>query len=253
MATSGGPRGKNPKELLQQSPKLQNNDGYVGVRPDGPTSPPQKVWADMTTDGGGWAVVAEQNMITAAADGNAAYPSVTGDLPTTDKNTVNPCRIQNWPPYTEFAVKAIYETGSASSIDDTLADRYWKYDTGNFGEVRVDMMSFHLDKNDYQGGRATGSMVEYEGTAWADSNGHYAYYGYRWFDKHNFTYNHWGQTDIFGHIIDSNLRRLASDSSTHWVYTSNCGQGWAQNACRRGKTAYTERNNTNQKAVFLVR
>lgn len=253
MATGGGPIARNPKELLQQSPKLQNNDGFVAVRPDGPNSTPQKVWADMTTDGGGWAVVAEQDMISAPANSNAAFPNVTGDFPTTDKNTVNACRIQNWPPYTEYAIKAIYETGSATTVDDTLQDRYWKYDTGDFGEVRVDMMSFHLDKTNNQNGKATDSMVTYNGTAWGDSHTHYAYYGYRWFNKTNTTYNYWGQTDLFGHVINSNLMRLASNSGTHWVYTSNCGAGWAQNSCRYGKAAYTQRTVTNQKAVFLVR
>jgi hypothetical protein len=253
MGAAGGPIGRNAKEILQNSPSLQNNDGYISIRPDGPNSAPKKIWADMSTDGGGWVVVAEQNLITAPANGSAAYPSVTGDLPTTRKDSVNACRIQDWPPYTEFALLAIFETGSASSVDDTLHDRLWKYNTGAFGEVRVDMMSFHLDKSDYQGGRATDAMVTFGGTPWGDSNSHYAYEGYRWFNQYNFTYNHWGQTDLWGHIITTNIMRLASDSGTHWVYTSNCGAGWAQNSCRRGKSSYTARETTNQKAVFLVR
>lgn len=66
------------------------------------------------------------------------------------------------------------------------------------------------------------------------------------------TYNHWGQADIWGHIVNSDLYRIASTETGH-ARTAGCGAAWADNSCRLAKTAWVNRSIIKQKAVLMVR
>jgi len=52
---------KTCKEILDNFPQLGGFDGYYWVYPGGPTSTPYRVYCDMTTDGGGWMLVARSH------------------------------------------------------------------------------------------------------------------------------------------------------------------------------------------------
>lgn len=52
---------KTCKEILDNFPQLSGFDGYYWVYPGGPTSTPYRVYCDMTTDGGGWMLVARSH------------------------------------------------------------------------------------------------------------------------------------------------------------------------------------------------
>lgn len=237
-----GPHAYSAYDLKQKSPTMPS--GYGAFRNE-ITDQVTEYWMDMDTDGGGWTVVAEQDLL------QHGYPSVTGDLPTGNASSINTTRITNWPRYNEYAVKNVVDLGGTSS-DNSLTEGLWKFNTGNFELVEVDMMSFHLNKSDYQGGKASDDYVLFEGTAWGDSHSHYAYYGYRWFNQNNIVYNWWGQADVWGHLINTDLFRIAS-TVTGYARTAGCGTGWANNACRLAKNAWVNRTTVKHKAVFMVR
>ena len=243
MGCHAGIYARTGAELKAKSPLMQ--DGMGCVRSDNRTK--HVHWYDMVSDGGGWAVVAEQNMYTH----NQAYPEVTGVTPTTNPDVVNNCRVTDWPPYTEYGVRNIVKLNGVTN-DGSLSQSFWKFNTGSFGTVQCDMMSFLLNKSDYQGGRASDAYVMYNGSAWGDAHSHYAYSAYRWFDSASHVYNHWGQSDMFGHIVSSDLFRVAS-SVTGFGRTAGCGTGWASDSCRLGKNNWVYRNTVKHKAVFMVR
>lgn len=51
------------KQLLQANPQYQNVDGYYTLYPNDNTGP-QSIWCDMTTDGGGWMMLARSHPTT---------------------------------------------------------------------------------------------------------------------------------------------------------------------------------------------
>lgn len=242
MGSGYGPVAYSALDLKTKSPNIPS--GYGAFR-DEITDQITKYWMDMETDGGGWVVVAEQDLY------QHGYPSVTGDLPTGEASAVNTTRITNWPRFNEYAIKNIVDL-NGTTTDNSLTEGLWKFNTGTFGLVEVDMMSFLLDKNDFQGGKASNDHVLFNGTPWGDSHSHYAYFGYRWFNNNNTTYNWWGQADVWGHLINSDLFRIAS-TVTGYARTSGCGTSWSNNACRLAKNAWVNRSTINHKAVFMVR
>lgn len=202
------------------------------------------VYCDMVTDGGGWTIVADQNLYV------EGYPTA-GGLPDDNPNNTQNTRLTRWPKYSEYAVKSVINLHGAP-YDASVAPEFRKFNTGAFGEVEVDMISFLLDKSNYQNGRAKNEYVMFNGVPWGDSHSDVNYYGYRWFNKNDMTYNHWGQSDVWGHIANSNLFRIAS-TVTGYARTAHCGAGWAANDCRLALTAWVNRSIIKQKAVFMVR
>ena len=64
MSVFAGPDYRNyktAKELLAAYPILSGRDNYYIVYPQGPSSTGQIVWCDMTTDGGGWMMIARSH------------------------------------------------------------------------------------------------------------------------------------------------------------------------------------------------
>jgi len=200
---------------------------------------------DMTTDGGGWTIVADQNLYV------EGYAMSTSGLPDDNPNNTQNTRFTRWPKYTEYAIKSVIDLHGAT-YDASVAPEFRKFNTGSFGEVEVDIIGFYLDKNDFQEGRASNNYVMYNGVPWGDSNSHDHYYGYLWFGQSGMTYNHWGQADVWGHIVNSNLFRIAS-TETGYARTGSCGASWAQNNCRLAMSAWVNRSVIKQKAVFMVR
>jgi len=252
MGCHSGVHAKGGKELKAKSPNMP--DGYGCIRNDEGRA--EMYWFDMTTDGGGWAVVAEQPVTESHGYPSTAYTDVKDagkdNLPNGERSVERTSRrLTKWPKYTEYAIANKVDLNGAT-YDSSLAEGIWKQNTGSFGEVEVDMMGFYLNKSDYQGGKASDDMVSFNGVAWGDSHSHYAYYGYRWFNQNNNTYNHWGQADMWGHIINSDMYRVAS-TVTGFGRTAGCGTGWANNACRTGKSNWVNRNTVKHKAVFMVR
>lgn len=243
MSSIGGPNANSAFDLKIKSPKLPS--GYGAFR-DEITDQVTKYWLDMETDGGGWVVVAEQNLY------QHGYPNITGDLPTGTAETVNTCRITNWPRFNEYAVRNIVYLNGTNS-DASLSQGFWKFNTGSFGLVEVDMMSFLLNKSDYQDGRASDEYVKFNGVPWADARiDHANHRGYRWFNTSTVTYNWWGQSDVWGHLVNTNLFRIAS-TVTGYARTANCGTGWANNSCRLSLNAWVNREIINHKCIFMVR
>jgi hypothetical protein len=56
-------------ELLSAYPFLSGKDNYYMLYPQGPNSPGQLVWCDMTTDGGGWMMIARSHPSTVNYNG----------------------------------------------------------------------------------------------------------------------------------------------------------------------------------------
>ncbi len=250
MGAHAGVYAKSGTELKQRSPQMQS--GYGCIRDDDGVS--SMFWFDMDTDGGGWAVVAEQTMYKHGYPSNTIEKGTAGnksELPTDDPTDVKDVRLTRWPKYTEYIIKNVVDL-NGTATDSSLSEGWWRNTTGSFGEVEVDMMGFYLDKSDYQNGRASDAYVTYSSTAWGDSNSHYAYYGYRWYDTNSVTYNWWGQADLWGHLINSDLFRVAS-TVTGYGRTAGCGTGWANNACRLGKNNWVNRASIKHKGVFMVR
>jgi hypothetical protein len=255
MGCHAGVYAKGGIELKAKNPNMTS--GYRCIRDDDGT--PRVFWMEMERSGGGWAIVSRQDMV---APQSITYPGSTkawfqrnmeNVFPNADKsiNILN-TRTTRWPKYREYMV-ANYSDTRGYPYDSSLSEGTWVHNTGNFGEVEVDMIGFLLNKNDMQEGRASNDYVLYNGVPWADSNGHHAYNAYLWFGKNSSTYNHWGQQDMYGHLISStDLFRIASDGPG-FARTAGCGTGWASNACRQAKSAYVNRNHIQHFAVFGVR
>lgn len=227
------------------------NSGYGCIR-DEVTGESSMYWFDMTTDGGGWAVVAEQSLYESHGYpiyvlNNAKYT----ELPDGNRSNVKSVRVTNWPRYTEYGIKNLVELNGITD-DGSLTEGFWKNNTGSFGKVQCDMVGFYLNKTDYQGGKASDSYVTFEGTPWGDSNPHFAYSGYRWYNQNNITYNWWGQEDMWGHLIDSDIFRVAS-TVVGFGRPTSCGTSWADDACRLGRNNWVHRATVKHKAVFMVR
>jgi hypothetical protein len=60
---------KTCKEIIDTFPQLAGYDGLYWVYPGGPTSSPYQVYCDMTTDGGGWMLVARSHPTTVKYNG----------------------------------------------------------------------------------------------------------------------------------------------------------------------------------------
>lgn len=228
------------KEILNSQGSV--GDGLYDIRLDNNT---HNVFCDMTTDGGGWTIVADQNLYL------EIYPNANAGTPNNDPNDIKNSRLTRWPKYSEYAIQSVVDLHGVTD-DGSLTPEFRKYNTGAFGEVEVDMMSFYLNPNDYQNGRASDEYVKHNGVAWGDSNSHDHYSGYYWFGQNGMTYNHWGQSDVWGHIVNSNLMRIAS-TEEGYARTAHCGSAWANNACRLALNAWTQRHVVKQKAVLMVR
>ena len=64
MSVVAGPDYRNYKtasELLAAFPQLSGRDNYYMLYPQGPSSAGVLTWCDMTTDGGGWMMVARSH------------------------------------------------------------------------------------------------------------------------------------------------------------------------------------------------
>ena len=64
MSAFAGPNYRNNRtalDLLTSYPFLSGKDNYYCLYPQGPASPGQIVWCDMTTDGGGWTMIARSH------------------------------------------------------------------------------------------------------------------------------------------------------------------------------------------------
>jgi hypothetical protein len=248
MGCHSGVYAKGGKDLKAKSPNMP--DGYGCIRNDDGKS--QMFWFDMTTDGGGWAVIAEQSVYESHGYPlNVISKGKYDELPDGNRSSVKSVRLTTMPKYTEYAIANRVDLNGVVN-DGSLTEGIWKNDTGAFGDVEVDMMGFLLDKTNYQGGKASDEFVKFGDVAWGDSQSHASYYGYMWFGKNSVTYNWWGQGDMWGHLINSDLFRVASDQ-TGYGRTAGCGSGWANNACRTGKVNWVHRNTVKHKAVFMVR
>jgi hypothetical protein len=60
---------KTCKDIIDTFPQLAGYDGLYWVYPEGPTSSPYQVYCDMTTDGGGWMLVARSHPTTVNPNG----------------------------------------------------------------------------------------------------------------------------------------------------------------------------------------
>ena len=49
------------KELLAKRPELYQKNNYYMLWPNGRTGKGQLIWCDMTTDGGGWMMIARSH------------------------------------------------------------------------------------------------------------------------------------------------------------------------------------------------
>ncbi len=251
MGCHSGVFARGGKELKRLSPNMP--DGYGCIRTDGGKS--EMYWFDMTTDGGGWAVVAEQSVYESHGYPLAVYlnqeeSGILG-LPDGIRSSVKSVRLSTWPKYTEYGIANRVNLNGAAG-DSSTSEGFWKNNTGSFGEVEVDMMGFYLNKSNYQDGKASDNMVLFNGVPWANSHPHPSYNGYRWFNTNNVTYNHWGQNDMWGHLIDSDMFRIAS-TVTGYGRTAGCGAGWAQNSCRLNKSNWVNRLTIKHKSIFMVR